>query len=337
VPEKKKVILDVDTGSDDAVAIMSAVLCDELEVLGIIATFGNQPLKYTLPNTLQVVELLKSKVPVYRGFGVPIAKDLTPGRSVNTDVTSLERVIDGKMVAVHEKELPLPATTIHEQPEHAVLWMLRTLKETREKITIIPVGPMTNIAAVLRMDPSVAENIEEVVCMGGGVYVHNITPCAEINFYNDPEAAKILLNSGVPVTIVTLDATHSSWFGYEEADQIAAVGNPPALFAANLLRHRISSANQLGVRGQQKSALHDVLAVCAVIDKSILTDLRHEKCDVDIGGSYADGALIVDHGSAAKPQLPTFIAYKADAAKLLSMLCKHLSNMHQENSLRTFP
>ena len=326
--EKKKVILDVDTGSDDAVAIMSAVLCDELEVLGIVATFGNQPLEYTLPNTLRVIQLLNSNIPVYRGFGVPIAKDLTPGREANADTAILEKEVNGKVIAVHEKELPLPAPVIHEQSEHAVLWMLRTLKETSEKITVIPVGPMTNIATVLRMDPSAAENIEEVICMGGGVHVHNITPCAEINFYNDPEAAKILLNSGVPVTVVTLDATHSSWFGYEEAERIAAVGNPAAQFAANLLRHRISSANQLGVRVQPKSSLHDVLAVCATIDKSILTDLRHEKCDVDIGGGYADGALIVDHRPQAKPQLPVFISYKADAAKLLAMLCRHLSNFN---------
>ncbi|HHW31725.1 MAG TPA: nucleoside hydrolase [Clostridiaceae bacterium] len=332
---KKKVILDVDTGSDDAVAIMSAVLCEELEVLGIIATFGNQPLKYTLPNTLRVVEFLKCNVPVYRGFGVPIAKDLTPSRNknVNTDYTVLERVVNGKVLAIHEKELPLPGPTIAEQPEHAVTWLLRTLKETKEKITLIPVGPMTNVATVLRMDPSAAENIEEIVAMGGGVYVHNITPCAEINFYNDPEAAKIVLNSGVPVTLVTLDATHSSWFGYEEADQIAAVGTPAAEFAANLLRHRISSANRLGIRKEQKSALHDVLAVCSVIDKSILTDLRHEKCDVDIGGNYADGALIVDRRPVARLDLPTYIAYKADKDKLLSMLCRHLSNMKAQEDI----
>ncbi|NLL91284.1 MAG: nucleoside hydrolase [Ruminococcaceae bacterium] len=325
---KKKIILDVDTGSDDAVAIISAVLSGEFDVLGIVCSFGNQPLKYTVPNTLQVMELLNSDIPVFAGFGVPIAQDLTPGRRMNTLVKEAGGVVDGKEVEVHEKSfsyLP-PAKTKKAMEEHGVSWMLRTIKKSKEKVTVIPVGPLTNLATVLRMDPSVADNIEEIVCMGGGVYVHNITPLAEINFYNDPEAAKIVINSGVKVTIVTLDATHSSWFGYDDADKMEKIGNPAAVFAANMLRHRISSANKIGTRVVEKSALHDVLAVCAVIDPSVLTDVRHQKCDIDIGGNFADGALIVDNRPFAVPENPTYIAYKGDGEKLLNMLCSHLEN-----------
>ncbi len=321
----QKVVLDVDTGSDDAVAIISAVLCEELDVVGIIASFGNQALEYTLPNTLRVVEMLGRDVPVYRGFGVPLAQDLLPGSRCNSHPRVMEKEVDGKMVSIHERRLPLPGPTIREQQEHAVPWLLRTLRDTKEKITLIPVGPMTNIAYAMRMDPSVKKNIKEIVLMGGGVHIHNITMASEINFYNDPEAAKIVLNSGVPVTVVGLDATHSSWFGYEEADRIRALGNPAADFAANMLKHRIDTALQVGVRKTPKSALHDVLAVCAAIDKSILTDLRHEKCDVDIGRSVADGALIVDTRETESPSLPTYIAYKADGKKLLDMLCSHIA------------
>ena len=326
--KKKKVILDVDTGSDDAVAIISAILCDELDVLGITVSHGNCPLEYTLPNTLRVVEMLGSDVPVFAGCAEPMVQYLLPGRTVNANHKILEKVIDGKLVAIHENNLPLPGPTIKAQDQHACIWLLETLKNTKEKITLIPVGPMTNIGMVLRMDPSVAENIEEIVCMGGGVNVKNTTKCAEINFYNDPEAAKIVLTSGIPITIVPLDATHSSWFGYEEAEKMTALGNPAAVFAGEMLHHRIASANAIGVRKEQKSALHDVLAVCAVIDRSILTDLRLESADIDISGGIADGQLVIDTRPVAEVKYPIHVAYKGDTEKLFNMLYSHLKKFN---------
>lgn len=322
---KRKIILDVDTGSDDAVAIMTALLSDELELIGITTVHGNLPIEYTTDNTLRVVQLMKSDVPVFRGCGYPLVQDLLPGRRINAREQKETCIVDGKVIAVHEKELPLPAPTICEQKEHAVSWLLRTLKETKEKITLIPVGAMTNIATVLRLDPSVAENIEEIVCMGGGVNVHNRAFRTETNFYNDPEAAKIMLDSGVKVTIVTLDATHSSWFGYEEVDQLRAIHNKAADLAADMLYHRIYSANLSGARKEPKSALHDVLAVCAVIDPSVLTDVRHETCDVDISGGIADGQLMTTmRYKFSKPQKPTYVAYRGDGEKLFDMLVTRL-------------
>lgn len=324
--KKRKVILDVDTGSDDAVAIMTALLSEELEVLGITTVHGNLPVQYTTDNTLRVVELMGSDVPVYRGCGYPLVQDLLPGRRINAREQREECVIGGKVVAVHEKELPLPPPTIQAQPEHAVSWLLRTLKESEEKITLIPVGAMTNIATVLRLDPAVAAHIDQIVCMGGGVNVHNRAFRTETNFYNDPEAAKIMLDSGVKVTIVTLDATHSSWFGYEEVEKLRTLGNRAADFAADMLYHRIHSANLAGARKEPKSALHDVLAVCAVIDPTVLTDVRHETCDVDISGGIADGQLMTTmRYKYSQPKLPTYVAYKGDGEKLFDMMSSRLA------------
>ena len=324
--KRKKVILDVDTGSDDAVAIISAILCEELEVLGIIASHGNQPLPYTLANTLRVVEMLGSDVPVFGGCGQPMVQYLSPGRTVNAAHKELEKEIGGKVVAIHEKALPLPGPTIQAQKEHGCTWLLETLQNTKEKITIIPVGPMTNLGMVLRMDPTVANKIEEVVLMGGGVYIKNTTKCAEINFYNDPEAAKILLTSGIPITIVPLDATHSSWFGYPEAKKMMELGNPTAKFAGEMLKHRIDTALELGVRKEPMSALHDVLAVCAAIDKSVLEELSLCSCDVDVSGGVADGQLVVDTRPVAEYKYPTYVALKGNTEKLFQMLYSHLQN-----------
>lgn len=323
--KRRKVILDVDTGSDDAVAIMTALRSRELEVLGITTVHGNLPLACTTDNTLRVVELLGADVPVYAGCPYPLVHDLLPGRRRNADEEPKETVVDGKVVAVHEKTLPLPPPTRRPQEEHAVSWLLRTLKTSEEPITLIPVGAMTNIAAVLRMDPSVKEHIDEIICMGGGVHVHNRAFRSETNFYNDPEAAKILVNSGVKLTIVSLDATHSAWFGYEEADRLRALGTRAADFAADMLCHRICAANLTGARREPKSALHDVLAVCAAIDPSILLDVRHETCDVDIGGGVADGMLMTSmRWRYSEAKLPTYIAYRADGEKLLAMMCSRL-------------
>jgi inosine-uridine nucleoside N-ribohydrolase len=323
--KKRKVILDVDPGSDDAVAIMSALLCEELDVLGITTVHGNLPLQYTLENTLRVVEFLNSNVPVFSGCPYPLVQDLIPGRLHNTDEMKKECIIDGKVVAVHEKELPLPKATIKPQKEHACSWILRTLKESKEQITLIPVGAMTNIATVLRMDPSVSEHIDEIICMGGGVNVHNRSFRSETNFFNDPEAAKIMLDSGIKTVIVTLDATHSSWFGYEEVEKLREINNPAANFAADMLYHRIYAANLTGARKEPKSALHDVLAVCTAIDISILTDLRHEACDIDIAGGVSTGALMVSSRyKYSKPEKPTWVAYGTDGEMLFSMLCSHL-------------
>ena len=323
---KRKVILDVDTGSDDAVAIMTAILSGELDVLGITTVHGNLPLPYTTDNTLRVVEMLGADVPVYAGCPFPLVQDLLPGRRLNAGEVHEDHVIDGKVVAVHEKALPLPAPTIKAQKEHAVSWMLRTLKESEEKITLIPVGAMTNLTTVLRMDPSVKEHIDEIICMGGGVNIHNRAFRSETNFYNDPEAAKIMVCSGVKVTIVGLDATHSSWFGYEEVEKLRALHTKAADFAAEMLYHRIYAANLTGARKEPKSALHDVLAVCAAIDPTVLQDVRHETCDVDIGGGIADGQLMTSMRYChSQPKLPTYVAYKGDGDKLFSMMCSYLA------------
>lgn len=323
---KRKVILDVDTGSDDAVAIMTALFSQELDVIGITTVHGNLPLEYTTDNTLRVVELIGSKVPVYAGCPYPLVRDLLPGRRANAQELGEECVIDGKVVAVHEKELPIPAPTIKVQPEHAVSWMLRTLKQSEEKITLIPVGAMTNIATVLRMDPTVADKIEEIVCMGGGVNIHNRAFRTETNFFNDPEAAKIMLDSGIKVTIVTLDATHSAWFGYEEVEKLRTLHTRAADFAAQMLYHRIHAANLTGARKEPKSALHDVLAVCAVIDPTVLTDVRHETCDVDISGGIADGQLMTSmRNKYSQPKLPTYVAYAGDGKKLFEVMCSRLA------------
>lgn len=321
---RKSMILDVDTGSDDAIAMMYAMLSGEFDVKGIMVSFGNQPLPYTLKNTLKVRKLLRRNVKIYKGAAEPLMANMVQGFRNNTEIIPLEREEGGKSIAIHEKEFPLPEPEDAEEDERAVFWLIKALMQSDEKVTIVPLGPLTNLALALMAEPRIADKIEEIVCMGGGVQVTNITPCAEINFFNDPEAAKYVLNSGLPIRLITLDATHNSWFGYEEVERLKEIGNPAGDFAAYLLKNRIDAANMLGVRKVKKSAIHDVLAVAAVSHPEVITDIRRQKCDVDIGGSWARGGLFVDKRPSAVAEKPVYIAYRANKELLCDLLVEAL-------------
>lgn len=322
---KRKVILDVDTGSDDAVLIMAAAQCKEVEVLGITVTHGNLPVEFCVENTLRVLELIgRTDIPVYSGCAKPMVKDLLPGRVANSKVHSISRVIDGKVVAIHDKYLPLPEAKIKPQQKDACSFLVETLRSTKEKITLLPVGPMSNIGMALRMDPSIAENIDEIICMGGGVNMSNDTLAAEANFFHDPEAAKIMLHCGAKVTVIPLDATHSASLGYDHTKKLREMGSPAAKFAADLIEHRIEATLKLGIVNKPTNALHDPLTLCTMLDPSVITDMRHANCDIDVSGGVADGQLLYDTRTETTPTEPTYIAFKGDSEKYFSLLSKLL-------------
>ena len=289
----KKIILDVDTGSDDAVAIMTAIKSPDIDLLGITVSHGNLPVEYTLKNTLKVVSFAQSNTPVFKGAAESIVKHLSPSRSYQRSAVKISSEIDGEEVAIHERDINLPKTDLKENEENAVLWMIDTLKNSKDKITIVGVAPPTNIALALSVAPEIKENIEEIVLMGGGVNLGNITATAEFNFYLDPEAVKIILDSGCKVRIVTLNSTHSVDLDKQFADKIAKNG-PIGEFISNMIIQRIDACINLGLSNSGTTALHDVLAVLAVKDEEILTQLVNFDTDMDISGGIADGQLIVD-------------------------------------------
>ncbi len=323
----KKIILDVDTGSDDAVAIMAAVKSAKLDLLAVLATHGNQPLDSTLDNTLRVMSFLESDVPVYKGATYPICKDLYPGReasAANIDKPIL--IIDGKEVALHQKNIGLPDPTVKEQAVNAVFYLIDTLLKSDEKITIIPVGPCTNLATAMRLEPKIIEKIEKIIVMGGGDAMGNRTAAAEFNFYGDPEAAKIVVNSGLPVILITLNATHSALFSKEDSKRLHNTGSKEGAFAATLIDHRIDFETLSMGKPSPGTAVHDAIAVLYAIDESVVTEIERVDCDVDIGGGASDGMLLPDRRGFGKPvNENVYIASKVDKAKVLTMLTELFS------------
>ncbi|BFJ85814.1 nucleoside hydrolase [Ruthenibacterium sp. CLA-JM-H11] len=317
--EKQKVILDVDTGTDDAVAIMLAALSPDVELLGVCSVNGNRGIDFTTENTLRVVEYLglQDRIPVYRGCSLPMVSTLTPGRRDGIPAT-------GEMDSnnIHGDYVELPPSTIHTQPEHAVFWLIDTLMKSDGDITLIPVGPLTNIAMALRIEPRIAQKIKQIVIMGGGYKEVNITPSAEFNFWVDPEAAKIVMDSGCDITVVPLDATHKAVLSLADADALESSGTPAGKATARFIRHR-----QAGYKVWQPMAdidtvpIHDALAVCAVIDPDVLQNVVHTYVDIDIAGGAADGMSICDVDKRYKDKQPNAcVALSADKDRFSRMV-----------------
>ncbi len=329
--DKKKVILDVDTGSDDAIAIMLAALSDELDVIGITVTWGNRPVENCVENTLRVLDLLKlgNKIPVYRGCPQPIVRYLTKQRNAALEKDGISIEVEGKSFTFHPAYLDLPPAISKAKPKHACTYLVETLLASDEKITLIPVGPLTNLGIALRMEPEIAGHIEEIVLMGGAVGMGNITPCAEANFYHDPEAAKIIIDSGIPCRIIGLNATHSAELTLEDAAVLSSIDTPASKLAGALIETRIKALNIMGNGNGYSDAIHDALAVASVIEPSIITEERILRCDIDINGGASDGMLIVDQrmGYEADSTVITRVAFQADKRKFFSLLCNRFGRL----------
>ncbi|MBQ4505675.1 MAG: nucleoside hydrolase [Firmicutes bacterium] len=322
---RRKVILDVDTGSDDAVALLLAILSERFDILGITVCWGNSDVETCTSNTLQVVDLLGSDIPVYQGCPEPMVRHLSRGRVFNNAPNRTSIVKNGKEYKTHPGTLPIPPATSLKQSLHACSFLVETIKNSPEKITLIPTAPLTNMGMALRMDPSIAENVEEIVLMGGAVGTGNASACAEANFFHDPEAAKIVIDSGIKIRIVPLNATRSAGLYREDAARLIALGTAAGKLAGDLVNMRSDASDVMQTRGGKGEPIHDALAVAWLLDEGVITEAREEKCDVDINGGACDGQMIVDTRLGYEHAPNATVAYKADRQRFMEILCEHLS------------
>lgn len=315
----KKVILDVDTGTDDAIAIMLALSSPELEVVGICSVNGNRAIDFTTENTLRVVEYMGAvQIPVHKGCALPMVSTLSPGRRDKIPYTGPEDPEDN----VHGDYVDLPPAAIKPAPGNAVSWLIDTLMESDGDITLIPVGPLTNIAMALRAEPAIAKKIKQIVIMGGGYREVNITPSAEFNFWIDPEAAKIVFDSGCDITVVPLDATHAAALPVGDAGELRKMGTKAAIMTADIMEHRWRGyKNWQPMADVNTVPVHDALAVCAVINPSVLDPVVPVHADIDIGGGASDGQSIFDLDKRIKRAAPNVkVALGADKALFSAMI-----------------
>lgn len=329
--EKRKIILDVDTGTDDAIAIATALLSDELDVLGICTVGGNVEVKNTTDNTLRVVECCDRQgiTRVYKGAALPLRSTLQPWTPQARELPRVEGAKDQE-TAVHVDHLPLPPSTTKEESQSAVVWLIETLLDAEDdEITLVPVGPITNIALALRADERIIPKIHEIVMMGGTHNVYATTQRAEFNVWCDPEALEIVLQSGIKITMVSLDATSHACLTKEQARAIREIGTKPAVLTAALIEHRIKASFAEGdTEGTGVGvALHDALAVCSLIHPEVLNDIEFVSCHVDLGRGYAYGETVINRNWENKP-MPKNVYYarSADSDIFFNWLYSTLKN-----------
>lgn len=322
---RTKVILDVDTGSDDAIAMILAMMSPKLDVIGVCSVNGNREVKLTTLNTLRVAELLGSNVPVYRGCEYPMVATLRPGGGGGTPIR--EGTYDGLISMIHGDHLPLPGPEYRaEEKIPAVIYYVQKLMETTEKITVVAVGPLTNLAMAMRVEPKICEKIERIVIMGGGYQINNDTPTAEFNIWVDPEAAEIVMRTGeefgLNIVWVPLDATHQCYLSVQDAAHIRSFGNKIADAVADFIEMRATGyVKDADMKELCASPVHDALAVAYLLDPQVLKDIRHVNMHVVTGGGYADGMTCLDMRELLdKPAPNCFFALGADRDRFLKVL-----------------
>ena len=285
--EREKIILDVDTGSDDAVAIVCAMLGEEYDLLGITTVGGNVDLEHTTDNTLRVVDACGGGVPVHMGSELPLASTLVPWGIQGMTLPHNEK--NNAFSSFHPEKLPLPEAVSKPQEPRAAVWLIETLlTQPDHSVTLIPVGPETNIALAIRTDDRILKKIKRVVLMGGSHDVYYPTQAAEFNIWSDPEAAEILLTSGLDITMVSLDATSNVLLTEEQSQMIRAIGTVPAIFTADMIDQRLRASGR-----NAGAALHDPLALCAAAHPEVLTDVWDTSCHIDLGRGYAYGETVL--------------------------------------------
>lgn len=252
---RRKVILDCDPGHDDAIAMLLAARSPALEVRAITVVAGNQTLPKTLNNALRVCSFAGIRdIPIAAGMDRPLVR---------------EQVIAGNIHGESGLDGPaLGPPALQPVLVHAVDLIIQEVLSAPGEITLIPTGPLTNIATALRREPALAAKIAGIVLMGGAVAMGNVTPAAEFNIFADPEAAHIVFTSGVPLTMVGLDVTHQSSPGPRERERIRAVGNPVAKLVDELLA--FFGQTYLDRFGFEGPPIHDAVAVAAVIEPDIV-------------------------------------------------------------------
>lgn len=324
MPAKRKVILDCDTGSDDAVAIMLALLADNIDLLGICTVAGNKSIDFTTENTLAVVEALNRDVPVFRGCSSSMITGLLPGRRGGYNGMSgvSEENVDenGEVISYHSDHLPLPESETHENSMRAVPWLIDTLMKSDGDISLVMTGPMTNLAMAMRLEPAICDKIKEIIFMGGGFKVFNATSAAEFNIWTDPEAAQIVITSGVKVTMVPLDATHRANFSTADCDELDMIGTVAARAVADMTRKRIAAYDLYQPQEELHTApIHDALAMSYLIDPLVLRDIRLMRVDVDFSGGFADGQTICDTRTYPDREPNVYVALDADRERFIKL------------------
>ena len=271
--KRRPIIIDTDPGIDDAVAIAAAVFCESLDVKLISTVSGNVSIEHTTKNAQKLIEFFGKDIPVAKGSSKPLIKQLEDASHIHGET------------GMAGYEFPEPTKELHEK--NSIEAMRDVILNSEEKITIVPIGPLTNIALLLKTYPEVKENIEEIVLMGGSSGRGNHTPAAEFNIYADPEAAKIVFAQGVKIVVCPLDVTSIATLDLETINKLRDMNKVGEMFYSLFNHYRGGSVSKGGLK------MHDLTTI-AYLDNPELFEKVETFVDVETAPGYTEGFMIVD-------------------------------------------
>ncbi|MBL1056933.1 nucleoside hydrolase [Ligilactobacillus agilis] len=315
-----KMILDLDTGIDDALAIAYALATPESDLIGIVSSYGNVLVERACQNSLDLLELLgHPEVPVFKGLSHSSTTD-------SFSVMPISAQIHGKN-GVGEVEVPKAKRQVETQS--GVDFFIEAAHKYQDKLIIVPTGPLTNLAAAIQKDPTIIDLIGNVTLMGGALTVPgNVTPVTEANINQDPEAADLVFRSNLNLTMVGLDVTTRTLLTNKETASWRALGTLAGQKYADIVDYYID-AYKVTSPHLGGCALHDPLAVAVAVDPS-LVDLLKLNMKVDTKAPFA-GRTIGDETRINDPALHTKAAVNVDKERFLDLFMTKLTALFKAN------
>ena len=306
-----RLVLDVDTGTDDAVAVLLAALHPDLDLAAVTTVNGNVPVGVATENTLRVLDLIGSAVPVHAGAARPLVRSDFP----------VPRSVEDRAAAFHGRYLDLPAAGSEPAAGSAAEFLVELYSGPLGPGTVlVPTGPLTNIATALAVAPGIAARIPRIVLMGGAHAVGNVTASAEFNIWADPEAARVVLRSGVrDILVVPLDCTHRTLVTAADCDRLAGLGTPAARTAAAMIRQRIR-AHDAGrpMATAHAAPVHDAVCVASLVRPGVLRATGRYHVEVETAGELCVGRTVIDFRGGTEPNAT--VALDGDPAAFVEVL-----------------
>ncbi len=310
---KRKIIIDCDPGQDDAVMLLLALACpDEFDILGITTVAGNVPLDLTERNARIICELAGvTDIPVFAGCATPMRRKLITAENVHGKTG-----IDG--VDIYQPAIPL-------QEQHAIDFIIESLLAAEDdSVTLVPTGPLTNIAYAIARQPAILPKIKDIVLMGGAMREGgNTTPCAEFNILVDPDAAQIVMHCGRPVTIVPLDVTHQALVTRKHVEEFRGLNSPVGAAIVGMMEffNRFDSEKY----GSEGAPLHDPCTIAYLLEPDLF---KGKLCNVEV---ETESELTIGHtavdfwGVTDRPRNVNWL-YEVDGDGFFAMLIERLGS-----------
>jgi len=305
MPTPTPIVLDCDPGHDDAIALLLALASPDLELLGVTTTYGNQTLEKTTANALRVLELVgREDVPVATGASEPLERELAVAAHVHG-----ESGLDGP-------SLPPPVT--EPVSDDAVAWLAETVAASSEPVTLVPVGPLTNIARYLETYGT--GGVERIALMGGAIGEGNMTPAAEFNIWADPEAAQIVFDSELDVTMIGLDVSHKAVVGPAVQRRLREAGTV-GVFVAELVD--FFSVYHRETYGWEGAPIHDAVVVAHLLEPSHV-ETRYRNVEVERSSELCRGRTVVDLWQRTERPANAHVGVDLDSAAFFDLLVERI-------------